>query len=128
MVAYSFQKRFAEPILDGTKCQTIRAPRKRHARPGEELQLYTGMRTTHCRLIKRVRCIYVSEITILFDDQDEEHEGIIVPGCDLSVGLEGFARRDGFESWADLKAFWREHHPGVNEFHGFVIRWEAYER
>lgn len=45
MVAYSFQKRFVEPIRSGRKRQTIRADRKRHARPGEVLQLYSGMRT-----------------------------------------------------------------------------------
>lgn len=39
MVAYSFRKRFGPPILAGTKAQTIRADRKRHARPGEEVQL-----------------------------------------------------------------------------------------
>jgi len=35
MVAYSFRARFREPILVGAKRQTIRADRKRHARPGE---------------------------------------------------------------------------------------------
>ena len=48
MVAYSFKRRFREPILAGSKQQTIRADRKRHARRGEALQLYTGMRTTQC--------------------------------------------------------------------------------
>lgn len=32
MVAYSFQKMFAPPILSGAKRQTIRGFRKRHAR------------------------------------------------------------------------------------------------
>jgi hypothetical protein len=58
MVAYSFKERFAEPILNGTKGGTIRASRKGplraatggHAKPGEELQLYTDMRTRNCRL------------------------------------------------------------------------------
>jgi hypothetical protein len=45
VVAYSFRQQFRPPILAGTKRQTIRADRKRHARPGEQLQLYTGMRT-----------------------------------------------------------------------------------
>ncbi len=55
MVAYSFRSQFAEPILAGTKGGTIRAERRGrnlghrvvnggHAYPGEELQLYTGMR------------------------------------------------------------------------------------
>jgi uncharacterized protein YqfB (UPF0267 family) len=64
VVAYSFQQRFAPPILSGTKQQTIRADRKRHARPGEEMQLYTGMRTKQCELICRTTCISVVPITI----------------------------------------------------------------
>ncbi|MFK5597639.1 hypothetical protein ACFZ8E_11600 [Methylobacterium sp. HMF5984] len=51
MVAYSFKARFAAPILAGTKAQTIpaeRTGRSRHARPGEQLQLFSGMRTKHC--------------------------------------------------------------------------------
>ena len=56
MVAYSFKARFAEPILAGTKLHTVRAPRKRDARPGEELQLYRGMRTRQCALIARKTC------------------------------------------------------------------------
>lgn len=67
-VAYSFQQQFAEPILAGTKGGTIRAQRsgRGHARPGEELQLYTGMRTKHCRLICRKPCIAVTRILLGF--------------------------------------------------------------
>ena len=49
MVAYSFNSRFEVAIREGWKTQTIRAGRKRHARPGEMLQLFCGMRTAHCR-------------------------------------------------------------------------------
>lgn len=55
MVAYSFHPRFVDAILGGTKRQTIRMHRRRHARPGEEMQLYAGMRTRHCRLVKTTR-------------------------------------------------------------------------
>jgi hypothetical protein len=48
MVAYSFNPIFVGPILAGTKRQTIRAERKRHARPGEAMQLYTGMMRWWC--------------------------------------------------------------------------------
>ena len=54
MVAYSFKKQFAYPVEKGYKLQTIRASRKtRHARPGESIQLYTGMRTKQCRKLVR---------------------------------------------------------------------------
>lgn len=123
MVAYSFKQRFEAPILAGTKRQTIRAERKRHAREREELQLYTGMRTKHCRLIGRANCLEVAKITILFNDDDGEAEGIILPGMGFPGGLDGFARSDGFSSWAELKQFWRDNHPGVDEFHGVMIMW-----
>ena len=51
MVAYSFQPGFAAEIIAGRKTQTIRNPRKRHAMPGEHLQLFTGMRTRYCKKI-----------------------------------------------------------------------------
>ena len=124
MVAYSFRPQFVAQVEAGTKTQTVRADRKRHARPGEELQLYTGMRTRQCRLIRRARCIDVHPITLLFDDDDDEAEGIILPGFGFPGGLEGFALSDGFASWAELKAFWRRHHPGIDEFTGRLILWE----
>ena len=51
MVAYSFKSQFEEPIVAREKRQTVRGFRKRHARPGEPIQLYVGMRTRNCRKI-----------------------------------------------------------------------------
>ena len=52
MVAYNFQEQFVAAIVDGRKRQTIRAiGKKRHAEPGERIQLYTGMRQPGCRKI-----------------------------------------------------------------------------
>lgn len=128
MVAYSFKQRFVTPILAGTKAQTVRKDRRRHARPGEEVQLYTGLRTRQCRLIGRATCVEVLPITILFDDEDDEREGIITPGFGWPGGIEGFARDDGFDTWADLKAFWRQEHPGVEEFRGVVVLWKDFRQ
>lgn len=49
MVAYNFMAKFAGDVAAGRKNFTIRADRERHAKPGEKVQLYTGMRTTNCR-------------------------------------------------------------------------------
>lgn len=50
MAAYNFQKRFATLIESGDKNHTIRRiGKRRHASPGEAIQLYTGMRTKFCR-------------------------------------------------------------------------------
>lgn len=144
MVAYSFQKRFVAAIEADEKLQTVRGRRKRHARPGEALQLYQGMRTKHCRLIGRRRCLSVDPIAI-----SVEHEEIVV-GATAAVwptgeeramaftdgtGFQGksvtdldhFAKRDGFSDWRSMKLFWTETHvdPGnpVGWFVGVLIRW-----
>lgn len=120
MVAYSFQKQFAEPILAGTKGGTIRADRKRHARPGEDLQLYTGMRTKHCRLIARRRCLAVEPIELRL-----RPDAIFFPFSVIVSArrLDAFARFDGFADWDALRAFWRETHEALDVFAGQNIRW-----
>jgi hypothetical protein len=131
MVAYSFKQRFAQPILlglepgplqPGAKRQTIRADRKRHARPGEEIQLYTGMRTRACRLLGRVICADVSPICLSFGASPSVQIG---QGtfCN-AVELDAFARDDGFVDWADLARFWASEHGQTALFHGVLIRWE----
>lgn len=69
MVAYSFRPRFCLPIVEGTKGGTIRAERRGHGHAmfGDELQLYSGMRTRSCKLIARQRCIGVSRILLNFE-------------------------------------------------------------
>jgi hypothetical protein len=77
------------------------------------------MRTGRCELIARRRCLDVYPIILLLADN-----GVI--SHDLGKGgLDAFAKRDGFSSWAGLKAFWRRHHPGVDEFVGVLITWET---
>jgi hypothetical protein len=120
MVAYSFKARFAEPIIAGTKRQTIRAPRRRHAHPGEELQLYTGMRTKQCRLIGRATCESVQRVKLL---PFTSHGYVRVDGLPVEGGIYGFARRDGFADWSDLCDFWNQAHPGATIFEGVLIKW-----
>lgn len=122
MVAYSFKARFAPPIQAGTKRQTIRADRKRHARPGEEVQLYTGMRTRSCRLVGRATCTAVRRVRI----EIGEVSLVQVDGVHI-YDLDAFARSDGFEGWADMVAFWRSEHPTSDadrlSFSGVMIEW-----
>ena len=128
MVAYSFKKRFVEPILLGTKAQTIRAERKRHARPFEELQLYTGMRTKHCRLIARRICIAAIPVRLSFTRTGPAEPfrigGHIVATC----LLDPFVRSDGFADIGDMARFWWSEHPpaegDVISFEGVLIQWE----
>lgn len=136
MVAYSFQKSFAPPILlglepgplvEGAKRQTIRNDRKRHARPGEELQLYTGMRTKSCRLLGKAVCIAVAPVRLMLGSAELVEIGG-EPNITNADGLDLFAQFDGFRDWADLCAFWAAAHPGVTDFSGVLIRWEPAAR
>lgn len=127
MVAYSFMPLFAAPILAGTKAQTIRRPRKRHARSGEEVQLYTGMRTKHCKLIGRATCLFALPVRIEFVPYTRDRvelDGIVMS---TPVRLDLFAKLDGFKNWYELRAFWKEHHANVDIFEGVVIRWGPLE-
>lgn len=121
MVAYSFKARFIQPILDGSKGGTIRAKgRRRHAKPSEALQLYTGMRTRQCALILRTMCGDVAAITMVWRARPE----LIIAGEKLAAEkFDGFARFDGFTDFDDLAAFWRENHPDIETFEGQWIKW-----
>lgn len=124
MVAYSFRPRFAALIESGAKTQTIRAPRRRHALPGERLQLFTGMRTRECRkLIPDPLCVSVEPIH-MFPENGRwllRVSGAAQPLCDLAIS-DDFARDDGFADVADFGRFWAEAH-GVQPFTGYLIRW-----
>ncbi|RVU15202.1 hypothetical protein [Methylobacterium oryzihabitans] len=128
MVAYSFKARFAEPILLGAKAGTIRADRKRHARPGEQLQLYTGMRTRHCRLLVRTACTAVVPVRLSFHRQFGP--GVfVVDGERLTASeMDAFAVADGFADVLDMSAFWLAEHPPAAgdalDFSGVQIRWQ----
>lgn len=161
MVAYSFKPRFVVPIQAGLglplkhpikaqvaafmhvpddqrpapKRQTIRAVgRRRHARRGEILQLYCGLRTKRAFLIGRAKCTEVRDIVITFEEgRDVVAVGGIGMGrgkqqryaCYQGDGLDDFARRDGFESWAEMREFWkREHTPLPKVWIGLLIEWE----
>lgn len=114
MVAYNFQERFADDVAAGVKRQTIRAHSlRRHARPGDELQLYTGMRTKKCRLIRRARCEAVMNCVIA-----EDHA---VLGFDRVSDLDSFASLDGFPSYREMTKWFRDAH-GL-PFRGLLIRW-----
>lgn len=132
MVAYSFKERFVDPIRVGLsrvslsfdclpKRQTIRAHRKRHARPGEDLQLYRGMRTRQCFLIGRARCVSVHAVTITVGKHTMPTS---LDGAHIGGGhLHDFAQADGFASAEDMLAFWQAEH-GIGKFEGVLIRWE----
>lgn len=138
MVAYSYKKRFVVPVRVGLgldteadvrpKRQTIRADRPRHARPGEEIQHYCGMRTKSCFLIGRSRCASTEEIHMCVN------AGRIIT-APYTTGatwiskpkqLDEFAESDGFGDWYDMREFWRSEHPEITDlFIGVIIKWSS---
>ena len=130
MVAYSFNKMFAPPIRLGLKTQTIRGDRDRHARPGEMLQLFTGMRTAHCmKICEDVRCTDVRPIGIRFA-ANGEIEAIAIGGTPVA-DMDAFAVRDGFPSLWQMGEFWLDAHKksiGWGQpvlWTGVLIEWAA---
>jgi len=131
MVAYSFKAQFAEPIVTLKKRQTVRGNRARHARPGEPIQLYTGMRTKYCRklLDRDPICVDVRPLRLILDT--DIITSLWIDGAYLNAEeMEAFAVADGFgaglsDGWAlrRMGQFWRREHQW-NNFSGVVIRWE----
>ena len=131
MVAYSFTRRFVEPILiglepgppkPGAKRQTIRAERRsRHARVGERMQLYFAMRSKQCRFLGEPRCVGVWSITMRFIPEP----AITIEGLPPPADLDAFARGDGFSrGWHELQEFWAEFHARslATQFSGVLLR------
>lgn len=136
MVAYSFKPSFILPIAEGSKRQTIRLPRKRHAREGEPVQIFAGMRTRYCRkIIPDPICVGVDEVRFDLRGTDYRHpdsyrEALSVNGIPL-VGFHAhaYAVGDGFAGAASVLPFdfmvrwWLLTH-GPALFEGVAIRWE----
>ena len=118
MVAYNFQAQFAPAVERGEKLQTIRAEgKRRHARPGETVQLYTGMRRPGCRLLRTGTCHTSTYCAI--------YENGITLGNFPAIGLDEFARADGFRDFDHMKQWFRDTH-GL-PFTGRLIAWHAHK-
>ncbi|MEO8684921.1 MAG: ASCH domain-containing protein [Devosia sp.] len=127
MVAYNFKSAFHGAIIFGAKRQTVRhAGKKRHARPGERVQIYKGLRTKDAaKLIPDPVCKRIDAIMIVVGREHPNDIGAIeINGIPLDAAeAEDFARRDGFGNLAQFGRFWRVTH-GAGRFEGVVIVWE----
>jgi len=137
MPAYSFQERFIPMILDGSKDHTIRkdrAGRSRHAKPGNRLYLYYGMRTKYCRKIGEAICSHVEHIEIADNSisvYGDDYCFMLSPdACNEFAWSDGF-RPDGStidhpDGAFDLMLrWWRQTHK--LPFHGVVIYWKDFQ-
>lgn len=155
MVAYSFKRRFVNPILVGLgldpieadragiepKRQTIRAiGKRRHARPDEIVQLYHGMRTRQCFMIGSALCSSVEPIDVYLKsdvirvgalDRPDAPVRSYTAANGASGMLDAFARADGFGDWGEMKEFWREEHGDLarlGPWTGLLIKWRPLSR
>lgn len=138
MVAYNYMARFVPDVEALIKRQTIRANRKRHARPGEWMQNFTGMRSKKCRkIMPDPICESVTGIRFLVPppggvmqmmlaDQTGAFPSDAFPGLGWTSVDDHFARADGFTDAQDMCRFWQDNH-GVSEggawFEGVLIKW-----
>ncbi len=134
MVAVNFTV-FQDKILSGEKRQTVRATAR--CKPGDRLQLYTGMRTKACRKLGEAVCEAVFPVTI----GDWSHEAFLLFPADAQLFARGFyraegklprraardrfARADGFSSFEACAAFFRRQY-GL-PFAGHVIVWRDFQ-
>ena len=145
MGLYGFKQRFVPMIQDGSKRHTIRAERKKgHAKPGEKMFLYCGLRTKHTFKIGEAQCDYseailIHEEFILFKRKTEA-------GQIVYIELKGkeadkLAWRDGFrpegstckepgEAFALMIRYWKmERKQTGNDplpFVGVIIYWKNF--
>ena len=125
MPALNFQARFADPVETHTKRQTIRRVWKRPIKVGDTLYLYTGMRTKRCRKLRTAVCLDVIPIKIFHDHIDFKMKavnmGLWKKQAELDWLLDQFARRDGFDSWEEMRD-WFKNRYGL-PFEGVLITW-----
>jgi hypothetical protein len=123
MPALNFHSRFVPLIEAGTKNQTIRAPRRDgrpHCLRGDELKLYTGMRTKACRLVKIVTVTWIEGVVIYSNGMDWMSRSSWLCSSHGDF-LRAFAIMDGFEGWCEMRDWFDKRH-GL-PFQGNLISW-----
>lgn len=116
MVALNFMKQFADDVSSGRKRQTIREKTK--ARAGCDLQLYYGQRTKQCRKLGDAVCTSVTKVVIMAS-------GVQPQGGVFTAGYQAdfFAQQDGFKTYADMWAFFKDRANENGEFIGYLVKW-----
>lgn len=127
MPALNFKKEFVQAIEDGEKRQTIRADRRdnrQHAKVGDTLKLYTGMRTKSCRLIGKAKVTRTARV--LIEATCMRVNGHLLPNHIYDLNCEQtdneFAMADGFDGFMEMSLWFDKVH-GL-PFEGTVICWD----
>ncbi|WP_397402077.1 hypothetical protein [Phenylobacterium sp.] len=134
MVAYQFEPRHHDAILDGSKPFTLRASqKKRHAKISEEIQFLPGRAKPKFAIGE---CVYRATVTLsdhgLMNIANVEALGVAGAAIDrmfqcarcgapqARAYLEIFAAVDGFTTWADLVRWHAEQ--GEPDAGGLIVR------
>ena len=121
MPALNFQGRFASAVETHRKRQTIRPMRKRPIKLGDTLYFYRGWRTKDCFFLCQAVCRECLPITI-----NEHSISVLADGNTLEILPEGgplefFAHQDGFDSWEEMRDWFKKRY-GL-PFEGVLITW-----
>ena len=109
MTAFDFEPQFVPLIESGRKISTIRKTKR--GAVGRKMQLYTGQRTPHCRLIKEVECVAIYEFSI--------NVNRLVSCRHPDAGY--LWRQEGFESPKEFIDFFQNQY-GL-PFYGYLHEW-----
>jgi hypothetical protein len=117
MVAFNFQKKFADAVESGAKLQTIR--QKRRCKAGDAVQLYTCQRTKNSRKLRDAVCVAVDSVTLTKDGPFFGQPGWWPK--DKNV----FAERDGFKSYQEMWDWFFVTYQNEEIFNGYVYLFSA---
>jgi len=102
MPLLNFKKEFADDVMMGRKRMTIRKKRKRPIKKGDDLHLYTGLRTKHTQFLGLGKCLKIQEVTMT-------ELGMVIAGQSFAWNeLDALAIADGFNSAAKFKSFFQK--------------------
>jgi hypothetical protein len=108
-----FKKQFAPKILDGSKKFTIRNPRKVEPKIGDQLHMYTGLRTKSCEKISSEHTLKgIQLVDLMIQKQVNGTDYLIVVFIDGrpldSIETQDFVRCDGFNDEEDFIHYWMD--------------------
>ena len=121
MVAFNFTV-FTDKVAAREKRMTIRKTAR--AKPGDRIQLYTGMRTKACRkLVEDAVCEAVVEVTITESGMSTRVGSFKTLSSVVTelTDLDGAAQRDGFQDWPAMRDWFADKY-GL-PFTGYAHLW-----
>lgn len=116
-----FKPQFVPRILSGRKIHTIREDKTNRWKPGNKIQMATGVRTKNYNCFKTAVCVSVQTIEIrnIFDDKN----AVLIDGRKLTKEeIKTLAKNDGFDN---VKDFWNWFF--MEDFIGKIIHWTYFK-